>query len=66
MQLVLFIVFAVDFVVVLIVLVACELGYGLSSFKARDTTRRCRMPHEAHRRRRQRRRCRLEGHPHDR
>ena len=68
MQMVLFFIFVVDFVAFVVVLVASELGYGVSSFEEPNITRRCRMPQEAlHRRRtrRQRRRCRLEGYLHD-
>jgi hypothetical protein len=47
------------------VFVASELGYLLSALeKGRPISRRCRRPHEVHRRRsirRQRARCRLEG-----
>ena len=67
MQMVLFFIFVVDFVAFVVVLVASELGYGVSSFEEPKTTRRCRMPQQGlHRTRRQRRRCRLEGYPHDR
>jgi hypothetical protein len=48
------------------ILIASELGYLLSASekKERPTIRRCRRPHEVHRRRvirKQRERCRLEG-----
>jgi hypothetical protein len=48
------------------VLIASELGYllSVSEKKERPVSRRCRRPHEIHRRRlirRQRERCRLEG-----
>jgi hypothetical protein len=71
MQMVLFFIFVVDFVAFVVVLVASELGYGVSSFAEPNITRRCRMSQGAlHRRRRRtrrrRRRCRLEGYPHDR
>jgi peptidoglycan/LPS O-acetylase OafA/YrhL len=50
--------------VVLVCVCTLALGYGLSSFEERTISRRCRMPHEAYRKRkarRQRGRCRLEG-----
>ena len=53
------------FVFVLIAAFATSaIGYGLSLFEERTASRRCRVPHEALRRRRvhrQRGRCRLEG-----
>ena len=67
MQMVLFFIFVVDFVAFVVLLVASELGYGVSSFEEPIITRRCRMPQEALHRtrtRRQRRRCRSEGYPH--
>jgi hypothetical protein len=48
--------------VVLVVLVTLALGYGLSSVEEQILSRRCRMSHEMHRRRklrRQRVRCRF-------
>jgi hypothetical protein len=68
MQMVLFFIFVVDFVAFVVVLVASELGYGVSSFEEPNITRRCRVPQEAlhgRRPRRRRRRWRLEGYPHD-
>ncbi len=50
--------------VVAVVVGTSAFGYGLSLLTEQTLSRRCRMPHEAHRRRRvhrQRGRCRLEG-----
>jgi hypothetical protein len=44
MQIVLFFIFVVDFVAFVVVLVASELGYGVSSFEEPTFTRRCRVP----------------------
>jgi hypothetical protein len=49
--------------VAVVILVTLALGYGLSSMEEQTISRRCRMPHEMHRRkvRRRRVRCRFEG-----
>jgi hypothetical protein len=63
-QMLLFSIFAVGFVASLVVLIALELGYRLSSCKEPTISRRCLMPYQIHRRRevrRQRVRCRLRG-----
>ena len=50
--------------VAVVVLFTLALGYSLFSVEERTTSRRCRMSHETHRRRKRRRQrvqCRLEG-----
>lgn len=50
--------------VVTVAIATSAIGYGFSLWRERPTSRRCRVPHEALRRRRahrQRGRCRLEG-----
>jgi hypothetical protein len=50
--------------IAVVVLVTLALGYGLSSVEERAISRRCRMPHEVHRKRKpkkQRVQCRFEG-----